>query len=86
MFGESADGILSTPLNSRPLAYEVDPQLQFDFPTMSDAAFPATAAMIRARWMAEQAKTEGNTANYQSAVAAFGETLTVAEAAGVPQK
>ena len=28
---------------------------------------------------------EGNTANYQSAVAAFGETMTVAEvAAGVP--
>ena len=72
-------------LESRWLAYEVDPKLQFDFPAMSDAAFPATAAMIRARRKAEQAKSEGNTANYQSAVAVFGEALTVAEAAaGVP--
>ena len=43
--------------------------------------------MIRAMRKAEQAMSEGNTANYQSAVAAFGEALTAAEAAaGVPQK
>ena len=74
-------------LESRWLAFEVDPQLQFDFPAMSDTAFPATAAMIRAKRKAEHAKSEGRTASYQSAVAAFGEALTVAEAAaGVPQK
>ena len=74
-------------LDSRWLAYEVDPKLQFDFPAMSDTAFPATAAMIRARRRAEQAKSEGNTANYQSAVAAFAEALAAAEsAAGVPQR
>ncbi|HSL35196.1 MAG TPA: hypothetical protein VK883_00085 [Arthrobacter sp.] len=74
-------------LDSRWLAYEVDPKLQFDFPAMSDTAFPATAAMIRARRKAEEAKSEGNTSNYQSAVAVFGEALTVAEAAaGVPWK
>ena len=74
-------------LESRWLAYEVDPKLQFDFPAMSDTAFPATAAMIRARLKAEQAKSEGNTANYQSAVTAFGAALSAAEAAaGVPQR
>lgn len=74
-------------LTSRWLAYEVDPHLQFDFPAMSDPAFPATAAMIRARAKAERAKSEGNTANYQSAVAAFGGALTAAEAAaGVRRK
>ena len=72
---------------SRWLAYEVDPHLQFDFPAMSDTAFPATVAMIKAMRKAEQTKSEGNTANYQSAVAAFGEALTAAEAAaGVPQQ
>ena len=63
-------------LESRWLAYEVDPHLQFDFPAMSDTAFPATAAMIRARRKAEQAKSEGNPANYRSAVGAFGAALT----------
>ena len=73
-------------LESRWLAYEVDPHLQFDFPAMSDTAFPATAAMTKARRKVDQAKANGNTAEYQSAVAAFGEALTVAEAAaGVPQ-
>ncbi|MGO4230127.1 hypothetical protein AB4Y72_14785 [Arthrobacter sp. YAF34] len=72
-------------LKRRWLAYEVDPQLQFDFPAMSDTAFPATAAMIRAMRKAEQARLEVSTANYQSAVAGFGDALTVAEAsAGVP--
>ncbi len=74
-------------LESRWLAYEVDPHLQFDFPAMSDTAFPATAAMIRARRNAEQAKSQGNPANYRSAVGAFGAALTAAEtAAGVPRK
>ncbi|MEQ4517804.1 hypothetical protein ABLI39_00325 [Pseudarthrobacter sp. B907] len=74
-------------LDSQWLAYEVDPKLQFDFPAMSDAAFPATAAMNRARRHAEQAKSESNTANYRSAVAAFRASLTAAEAAaGVPRK
>ena len=73
-------------LDSRWLSYEVDPKLQFDFPAMSDTAFPATAAMIRARLKADQAKSEGNTANYRSAVAAFGKALRAAEtAAGVPR-
>lgn len=68
-------------LRRRWLAYEVDPKLQFDFPEMSDVAFPATAAMIEAMRKADQAKSECNTANYWSAVAAFGWALTVAEAA-----
>ncbi|MET3206224.1 UNVERIFIED_ORG: hypothetical protein ABIB21_003043 [Arthrobacter sp. UYEF13] len=72
-------------LQRRWLAYEVDPELQFDFPAMSDITFPATAAMIKAMRKAEQAKSESNMANYWSAVAAFGWALTVAEAAsGVP--
>lgn len=74
-------------LDSQWLAYEVDPKLQFDFPAMSDAAFPATAAMIRARRNAEQAKSESNTASYRSAVAEFRQALTAAEAAaGVPRR
>ena len=74
-------------LESQWLAYEIDPHLQFDFPAMSDAAFPATAAMTRARQKADQAKSEGITANYRSAVDAFGKALTAAEAAaGVPRK
>ena len=74
-------------LESRWLAYEIDPHLQFDFPAMSDTAFPATAAMLRERRNAEQAKSKGNTANYRSAVAAFGAALAGAEAAaGVPKR
>ena len=74
-------------LESRWLAYEVDPHLQFDFPAMSDTAFPATAAMIRAMRKAEQAKSDGTPENYRSAVEAFGAALSLAEsAAGVPQK
>lgn len=71
-------------IKSRWLAYEVDPQLQFDYPAMSDASVPATAAMIRAMRAADQARSTRRTAEYQSAVAAFGEALTAAEvAAGV---
>lgn len=74
-------------LDSRWLAYEVDPKLQFDFPAMSDTAFPATAAMIRARRKAEEAKSEGSTVTYRSAVTAYGEALKAAEsAAGVPRE
>ena len=73
-------------LDARWLAYEVDPKLQFDYPAMSDAAFPTTSVMIRARLKAEQTKSEGNTANYRSAVAAFRQALSSAEAAaGVPR-
>lgn len=68
------------------LAYEVDPQLQFDFPAMSDARVPATAAMIRAMRAAEQAKSTARAAEYRSAVAAFATALRAAEAgAGVPE-
>lgn len=68
------------------LAYEVDSQLQFDFPAMSDASVPATAAMIRAMRAAEQAKLAARAAEYQSAVAGFATALRAAEAdAGVPE-
>ncbi|MCO4239482.1 hypothetical protein NG702_19085 [Pseudarthrobacter sp. MDT3-28] len=71
-------------LSNRWLDYEINPHLQFDFPAMSDAAFPPTAAMIRAKHAAEQARSAGRPAEYQSSVAAFGEALTAAEvAAGV---
>lgn len=74
-------------LKSRWLAYELDPQLQFDFPAMSDTSVPSTAAMIRAGHVADQAKSSARTADYQSAVAAFGNALQAAEAAaGVPKK
>ena len=74
-------------LKSRWLAYELDPQLQFDFPAMSDTSVPATAAMIRASQAAERVKPSARLNEYQSAVAAFGEALCEAEAAaGVPQK
>lgn len=36
-------------LKRRWLTYEVDPQLQFNYPGMSDMALPATVTMIRAR-------------------------------------
>lgn len=71
-------------LKSRWLGYEVGPHLQFGSPAMFDTAFSAAAAMIRAIRKTEQANSEFNTANYRSAVAAFGKALTVAEvAAGV---
>lgn len=79
---ERHDGI-----KNRWLAYEVEPQLQFDFPAMSDAGVPATAAMIRAMRAADQAKSRARTVEYQSAVEAFSEALNAAEAAaGVPKK
>jgi hypothetical protein len=65
--------------------YEVDPQLQFDFPAMSDAAFPPTAAMIKAMRAAQQERTAGNPAEYKLAVDRFSQALEAAErAAGVP--
>jgi hypothetical protein len=72
-------------LNRRWLTYEVDPQLQFDYPAMSDASLPTTAAMIRARHAADHARTTGNPADYKLAVDRFSQALAAAEAAaGVP--
>lgn len=72
-------------LTRRWLRYEVDPQLQFDFPAMSDPAFPPTAAMIKAMRAAQQERTAGNPADYKLAVDRFSQALEAAErAAGVP--
>ena len=72
-------------LKRRWLTYEVDPQLQFDYPAMSDMALPTTAAMIRAMRAADQQRTTGNAAGYKLAVDTFSQTLAEAErAAGVP--
>ncbi|MDQ0870143.1 hypothetical protein QFZ70_002616 [Arthrobacter sp. V1I9] len=72
-------------LKRRWLSYEVDPQKQFDYPAMSDASSPATAAMIRAMRAADQARTAGNPADYKPAVDRFSQALQAAEqAAGVP--
>lgn len=72
-------------LTRRWLRYEVDPQLQFDFPAMSDPAFPPTAAMIKAMRAARQERTAGNPAEYKLAVDRFSQALEAAErAAGVP--
>ncbi|WP_454697876.1 hypothetical protein [Arthrobacter humicola] len=65
--------------------YEMDPQLQFDFPAMTDASLPTTSAMIRARHAAGQERSTGNPAGYKMAVDRFSQTLAAAEqAAGVP--
>lgn len=83
----SAAALQHDRIKNRWLAYELDPQLQFDFPAMSDTSVPATAAMIRAGQAADQAKSSARTADYQSAVATFGDALRAAEAAaGVPKK
>ncbi|MFJ6077128.1 hypothetical protein ACIQC0_02340 [Pseudarthrobacter sp. NPDC092419] len=72
-------------IQKRWLAYEVDSKLQFDFPAMSDARMPATAAMIRAMRAAEHAKASARAAEYASAVEAFATALRAAETdAGVP--
>ncbi|WP_461189387.1 hypothetical protein [Arthrobacter sp. Z4-13] len=72
-------------LKRRWLSYEVDPQKQFDYPAMSDTAFPTTAAMIRAMRAADQARTAGSPAAYRAAVDSFSQALQAAErAAGVP--
>lgn len=72
-------------LKRRWLSYEVDPQKQFDFPAMSDASLPATAAMIRAMRAADHARSAGNPADYKLAVDKFSQALQAAEkAAGVP--
>lgn len=81
----SAAAVRHDRLRSRWLAYEVDPQLQIDFPAMSDTAFPATSAMIRAMRSADSARSAGRAADYLPAVDAFCEALRAAEiAAGVP--
>jgi hypothetical protein len=65
--------------------YEMDPQLQFDYPEMSNPAFPETASMIRAMRAAQQARTSGDAAGYRLAVDRFSQALEAAErAAGVP--
>ncbi|WP_406633584.1 hypothetical protein [Pseudarthrobacter quantipunctorum] len=72
-------------LKRRWLTYEVDPQLQFDYPAMSDTSLPATSAMIRAMRAADHEKTAGNPAEYKLAVDRFSQALAAAEsAAGVP--
>jgi hypothetical protein len=71
-------------LKRRWLTYEVDAQKQFDYPAMSDASLPTTAAMIRAMRAADQARTAGNAADYKLAVDRFSQALQAAEqAAGV---
>lgn len=81
----SAAAVRHDRLRRRWLAYEVDPQLQIDFPAMSDTAFPTTSAMIRAMRAADTARSAGHASEYLSAVDAFGEALKAAEiAAGVP--
>lgn len=73
-------------LRKRWLSYEIDSTLQFNFPAMSDASLPATSAMIRAMHHADDVKSRGRVAEYQSAVASFEKALKEAEvAAGVPQ-
>ncbi len=72
-------------LKRRWLTYEVDPQLQFDYPAMSDTAVPTTATMIRALRAADHERTTGNPADYKLAVDRFSQALEAAEAAaGVP--
>lgn len=72
-------------LKRRWLTYEVDPQLQFDYPAMSDTSLPTTAAMVRAMRAADHEKTVGNPVDYKLAVDRFSQTLAAAEAAaGVP--
>lgn len=67
--------------------YEVDPQLQFDYPAMSDTSLPTTAAMVRAMRAADHERTTGNPADYMVAVDRFSQALAAAEAAaGVPSK
>lgn len=69
------------------LAYEVDARLQLDYPAMSDASFPPTAAMIRAMRAADEARPSGLLREYQTAVESFREALAAAEAAaGVPKQ
>ncbi|CAN7255904.1 hypothetical protein [Arthrobacter sp. LjRoot14] len=72
-------------LKRRWLTYEVDPQLQFDFPAMSDTSLPTTSAMLRAMRAADHERTAGNPGEYKLAVDRFSQALAAAEAAaGVP--
>ncbi|MGX5716332.1 hypothetical protein [Arthrobacter sp. MAHUQ-56] len=72
-------------LKRRWLTYEMDPQLQFDYPAMSDTSLPATSAMLRAMRAADHERTAGNPAEYKLAVDRFSTALAAAEAAaGVP--
>lgn len=72
-------------LKRRWLTYEVDPQLQFDYPAMADTSLPTTAAMVRAMRAADHERTTGNPVGYKLAVDRFSQSLAAAEsAAGVP--
>lgn len=72
-------------LRRRWLTYEVDPQLQFDYPAMSDTCHPTTAAMVRAMRAADHERTTGNPVEYKLTVDRFSQALAAAEsAAAVP--
>lgn len=72
-------------LKRRWLTYEVDPQLQFDYPAMSDTSLATTSSMIRAMRAADLARSSGDPADYKLAVDRFSQALQAAEsAAGVP--
>jgi hypothetical protein len=72
-------------LKRRWFTYEVDPQLQFDYPAMSDTSLPTTAAMVRTMHAADRERTTGNPVDYKFAVDRFSQALAAAEsAAGVP--
>ena len=72
-------------LKRRWLTYEVDPQLQFDYPAMSDTSLPTTATMVRAMRAADHERTTGTPVDYKLAVDRFSQALAAAEsAAGVP--
>lgn len=58
-------------LKRRWLIYEVDPQLQFDYPAMSDTSLPTTAAMVRAMRAADHERATGNPVDYKHTVDRF---------------
>jgi hypothetical protein len=69
------------------LAYELDAQLQVDYPAMTDVACPETAAMIKAMKVADESRGRPDPQAYAAAVEAFAAAISAAErAAGVPGK
>ena len=71
-------------LLSRWSRYELDPACSIDYPAMTDARLPETAALIRAMREAEQLRAAPHQ-GYAPAVARFGLALAAAErAAGIP--
>lgn len=74
-------------LKQRWVAYELDPQLQVDYPAMTDVAYPETAAMIKAMRRSNESRGMSNALEYRAAVEEFALAITAAErAAGVPGK